>query len=170
MEKLPLVTKPNSLPAKLENSNVKRALADRLFLSEALEAVSDMLRGYPNRSQADKSYIGAIGELLMQYPRQVAMRCADPFTGVARETHFLPTVSDIVAWCERDAVPLHEESAHENRVAEQLRLRDEWRPTPPAVHGFSYAEFVKRCETNGQKPGPVGAFERGGYLGGSDAD
>lgn len=86
-----------------------------------------MIRGYANKGQADKSYIGAIAELLMHYPRQAAMKCADPIAGVARETKFLPTPADVIGFCEREQHPLHEEASREDRREEQLRLRDEWR-------------------------------------------
>ena len=115
-----------TLPTRQESTSVKRALADRLLISEAIDAVGKMIRGYPNRGQADKSYIGAIADLLLHYPREVALRCADPFRGVARETKFMPTPSDIIGWCERDARSLHERSAREDRIAEQFRAMDEY--------------------------------------------
>lgn len=85
-----------------------------------------MIRGYANSGQAGKSYIGAIAELLMRYPRSVALKCADPFAGVPRETKFLPTPADVIAWCERQVAPMHEEATREDRVNEQLRAREEW--------------------------------------------
>lgn len=109
-----------------ESSNVKRVLDDRLLLSEALDAVAGMLRGYANRSQADKSYLGAIAQLLMQYPRQVALVAADPFKGVPRETKFLPTPADVIAFCEKRCEPLYEEAAREDRVVAQLDAREQW--------------------------------------------
>src|SRR6476646_2000605 len=111
---------PSTLPMRRENSNVRRALADRLMLSEAIDAVGRMIRGYANSGQAGKSYIGAIAELLMHYPRSVALRCADPYRGVARETKFMPTPADVIGFCERTTAPMHEEAAREERVAVQL--------------------------------------------------
>jgi len=85
-----------------------------------------MIRGYANKGQADKSYIGAIAELLMRYPKSVALACADPFHGVVTQTKFMPTPSDIIGFCERKAAPMHEESAREDRRADQLAAREDW--------------------------------------------
>src|SRR5581483_1653331 len=117
---------PSTWPTRRANSNVKQALYDRLLLSEAIEAVGRMIRGYANSGQAGKAYIGAIAELLMHYPSSVALKCADPFAGVSRETRFLPTPADVIGFCERAAAPLHEEAAREDRVAEQLAERERW--------------------------------------------
>lgn len=112
---------------KPASSSVKRALADRLLLSEALDAVHRMIRGYANAGQAGKTYVGAIAELLMQYPRIVALACSDPIKGVVIECEFMPTPAKIVAWCENRSWPMHEEAAREERVAAQLDARDEWK-------------------------------------------
>lgn len=85
-----------------------------------------MIRGYANSGSAGKSYIGAIAEILAYYPRQIALKCADPIHGCARETKFMPTPSDVIGWCERAAKPLHEEAAREDRIAEQFRAREDW--------------------------------------------
>lgn len=115
-----------TLPTKRENSNVRRVLDDRLLLSEAIDAVTRMIRGYANKGQADRSYIGAIAEILAYYPKQVALACAHPLNGVSRETKFMPTPADVIAWCERRTSPLHEQAERERRVAEQLKARHEW--------------------------------------------
>lgn len=96
------------------------------MVSEAIEAVGRMLAGFANKDRADKSYIGAMAQLLMHYPKQVALKCADPFDGVVRGTKFLPTPSDIIGWCEREIAPLHREADRERRVDEQLAMRDEF--------------------------------------------
>jgi hypothetical protein len=112
--------------SKRETSNIRQVLADRLILSEAIEAVNRMIRGYANRGQADKSYIGAMAELLLHYPKSVALACADPFHGVVRATKFMPTPSDIIAFCENRIEPMHREADREERVAKQLDERDAW--------------------------------------------
>lgn len=114
---------------------MQRALADRLLLSEAIDAVGKMIRGYANSGQAGKSYIGAMAELLMQYPRCVALACAEPFKGVATTTSFLPTTADVVKWCEKHVAPLYEEADYERRAAQQIEEREDWhgRTTPPSL-------------------------------------
>jgi hypothetical protein len=85
-----------------------------------------MIRGYANKGTADKSYYGAIADLLLRYPKIVALACADPFHGVVRETKFLPTPSDVIAWCEKRIHPLCVEADRESRIAEQLEAREVW--------------------------------------------
>lgn len=89
-----------------------------------------MVDGSPYRSQAGDSYLGLIAKVLMEYPRQVAVRCANPIHGVPRETKFLPTVADVVAWCERETEPLRRDVAREQRVIEQIAAREEWQNEP----------------------------------------
>jgi hypothetical protein len=125
MENQIFMTRPESLPTRRENSNVKQALKDRLLISEAIVAVGRMIRGYANSGQAGKAYIGAMADLLMRYPREVALRCVEPF-GVPKETRFLPTPADVIAWCEKAVRPMHEEAEREDSFAEQLALRELW--------------------------------------------
>lgn len=100
---------------------------DRLTLSEALELVGRLIGCYPNAGKVEKSYLGALADLLAKYPRNVATRCCDPARGVARETRFLPTVADVVGWCERETEPLRRDVDYERRVDRQFRERDAWR-------------------------------------------
>lgn len=82
-------------------------MSDRMSYSEALEAVGKLVGAFPNGSPANaKGYIGALAAVLGDYPRIVATKCADPLKGVARETRFLPTIADLVAWCEREKAGL----------------------------------------------------------------
>lgn len=109
-------------------------LAERMILSEAIEAATAIISGYPNGgANAGDSYIGALASTLMGYPRQVAMRCADyprrmgeRLRGVASACKFLPTPADVIAWCEREVEPLYERSAREERVTQQLADRQEY--------------------------------------------
>ena len=165
MEQLNLKVSANSastLPTTRESSNVRRVLSDRMLLSEAIEAVGHMIRGYGHTAQAGKSYVGAIAELLMQYPRSVAMACADPRTGVASTTRFLPTPGDIVPWCEKACRPLHEEGTREHRIDEQLRAREEWNAkarSSRVANLISYDTFLQLVAEGKTKPRPIGRFE-----------
>jgi len=113
-------------PTKRGNTSVKRALSDRLTPSEAIEAAGQMISGYPQAKDAPKSYIGAVADLLTRYPRAVALQCADRFDGVPRETKFLPTPAEIIAYCERKVRPLYEDAEREDRIAKQLAERERW--------------------------------------------
>lgn len=152
----------STLPTKPMSSNVKQAYTDRMMLSEALQAVHRLVEAFPNGgSTAGKSYIGTIAALLCSYPRSIAMQCADPLRGVARETKFLPTVADIVAWCEPKVAGMHSSVSSEDcirRQFEERREREEKYGAPPVVTYTRanvlvraslpvYAEMIERAKT-----------------------
>src|SRR5262249_45256639 len=88
----------STLPSSGANAKLRQALADRLAMPEAIEAVGKMISAFPSGGpQNPDGYIGALASVLREYPREIARRCADPIKGVARETRFLPTVADVVA-------------------------------------------------------------------------
>lgn len=105
-------TSPNSPSNSLTryaSGSVRQALAERLALAEAIEHVGILLAAFPNGgAQASRGYIGALASVLCDYPRIIALKCADPRQGVARETRFLPTVADVVAYCDREKRSLQE--------------------------------------------------------------
>ncbi len=99
----------------------------RMTVPESIEAATGIVDCYPNGgNSAGKGYIGALAATLASYPRQVAHRCADRDAGVVRECRFLPTVADIVAWCERETDPLYRQSQRESNIARQFAERAEF--------------------------------------------
>jgi len=116
LEKLTSPSSHSTLPTKPANASLRQALADRLTLSEAIEAVGRMVAAQGSgRPHDERGYIGAIAAALMQYPRMIALRCADPLRGVKRETRFLPEIADIVKWCERETEALRKPVDEEDR-------------------------------------------------------
>lgn len=102
---------------------MRQAYSDRMLLSEAVTLIAKLLDGFPHgRPPNQTSYIGALANVLCQYPRMVAAKCVDPIKGVARETRFLPTISDLVAWCERESAFLRDAVERDDR---EQRLRAE---------------------------------------------
>lgn len=98
---------PSKWPTKYASGKLRQALVDRLTLSEAVDAVGRLISAFPNGGQqSSKGYIGALSALLLEYPRQIALECADPVKGVARATKFLPTIADIVGWCDERKISL----------------------------------------------------------------
>ena len=126
MKNLALLKGQGCLPTKQEKSNTQMALEARLLPSEAFKAVSSMIAGFAHKGQADDGYITTIANVLVRYPRSIAIRCAHPIDGVVRHTKFLPTPSDVIEWCEAESRPLREAADRENRVEQQLNARDEW--------------------------------------------
>ena len=111
---------------KSASGNLRKALADRLMLSEAMDAVTKLVAAFPNGgAQAGRSYLGALASILVTYPKIVALECADPLRGIARETKFLPTVADIVGWCEHKTQDMRGPIEREDRDARFARERAE---------------------------------------------
>ena len=91
-------------------------MADRLILSEAIDAVASMLAGFPNGApQNSQGYIGALAAVLMEYPRSVALACSSRKQGIVRTTRFLPTIADIVAWCDQHTAEMRQPIDREER-------------------------------------------------------
>jgi hypothetical protein len=106
--------------------NIRRTLNDHMGTSEGIEAAARIVDAYPNGGRdAGKSYIGALAAVLVSYPRQTATACADRVNGITRDCKFLPTVADIVAWCERKTDPLRHAAEREERITAQLEQREE---------------------------------------------
>lgn len=95
--------------------------------SDAVESVGRLIAVFPNGSPANaKGYIGALAAVLVDYPRIVAAKCSDPLKGVARETRFLPTVADLVGWCEREVADLRgivERDDYHRDIREKMKRR-----------------------------------------------
>lgn len=124
---------------------MKRVLDDRLLLSEAIEAVQTLVEAYPNGgANGGDGYIGSLASVLCQYPRLVSVRCADPLRGVSRETKFLPTVADLVVFCERETAPLRRDCAREDRISAQLAARNEGPPHSESLLEKTHAWLDRR--------------------------
>jgi hypothetical protein len=119
-----------NLPIKREKLSVQVELDDRLTLSEAIDLVCKMLRGFPNRHQADNAYIGAVAQLLMDYPRSVAIACTHHKNGIVADVKFMPVPADIIAWCEKRTEPLRRIADWNSKAEIQLRETEEWRNAP----------------------------------------
>lgn len=116
---------PANLPTKHETSNVKRVLSDRMLLSEAIDAAGKLIDQFPNAKGYSNGFIGALAQVLGQYPRQVVMKCIDVRSGLARDVKFLG-ISDVVAWLERGERPLHQTAERDVRVKRQAVETEAW--------------------------------------------
>lgn len=87
-----------------------------------MDAVKELVTAFPNGgTNAGGGYLGALAATLCEYPRSVAVKCCDPVRGCARETRFLPTVADVVAFCERETDAMRRSVDAEDRHARILR-------------------------------------------------
>jgi hypothetical protein len=122
-----LASSAGASPEACGSSNLSVLFKQRMALSEAIEAASRIVEAYPNGGKdAGKSYLGALAAILGAYPKQVATECSDPATGIVCECRFLPTVADIVAWCEARTKPLQRQVSRDSRLKEQFELREEF--------------------------------------------
>ena len=155
------------------NASLATAYSQKLTMAEALESVGKMLMAYPNaRDGLRDGYVGVIARTLLDYPRNVALQCADPVNGVTRKTKFLPTVADVVAWCEHEQEPYRTASNWEYNTRKQFALRDqierEEKDEPlqkrKEVAQRIIHELAERFKLNAQPAGDhwVGPFERAG--------
>jgi RNA:NAD 2'-phosphotransferase (TPT1/KptA family) len=122
-----LAIAPVILPNRRDPQSVRAALSDKPLLSEAIEVVGEMLKGYANGgANASGSYIGALAQVLSHYPRMIALRAGDLVTGVPRETRFLPTPADVISWCERELTEwrtIVERDDRERQLLQQAKER-----------------------------------------------
>ena len=162
-----LATAQASSPSKLESLNLQKVIDERMSLSEAIEAAGKIIRCYPNGgANAGDGYIGALAATFAAYPKQVARECANTPRGIVAECKFLPTVADVVSFCERHSKSLYDHFDRQRRTEEQIAQRQ--KPPTPADKGakkYTYAEFLEWAKTNNVKARPIGATEPGGYLG-----
>jgi hypothetical protein len=103
-------------------------MAEHLTFSEAMGLVGQMLKSYPpTAADAAESggYIGMLAATLVQFPKCVSVRCADPLKGVASTSRFKPTVADLTAWCERGTAELRQIVDREDQEIRWKRERDE---------------------------------------------
>jgi len=98
--------------------------SSRLSQLEAAEALTKVLAAaFPSNYVRD-GYVGTMAQVLVKYPRKVALRCVDPIDGIARECKFLPTVAEYTNWLERESQFLRRISDRESRIAAQLAERE----------------------------------------------
>lgn len=74
-----------------------------------------MIAGCYRRGEAEEPeiYIAALAAILSSYPEAVVARVADPRTGVAGKSQFLPTVAEVRHCCEIEMKPIRDEMRRE---------------------------------------------------------
>jgi len=121
------------LPSKLDNASIskpsisklQKQLDDRIDQTEAIKLATMIVTSYPNTDgKVSESYLGAIASILQDYPASVARRCATK--GIVLVCKFLPTVADIVAYCEGFTEPLRRQTDILLRRQAQFKERDEF--------------------------------------------
>lgn len=114
-----------------------------MTISEAIEAVEAIIRCYPHggNNVAD-GYIGALATTLGNYPRQVARACSNPKTGIVKTAKFLPTVAEVVKWCDEVTEPLWRMAKREENLVKQIADRELQNPEMREKLQETMNEFV----------------------------
>lgn len=171
MHQLPLVTGREQLPTDLQKSSVQKALDDRLTFSEATLLAAALLDQFPNAKNSPDGFIGGIAQVLATYPRSVVSGVTNPVHGIPSDHEFL-SVAALVAWCEKKTEPMRAEGDYEIRVKKQLKERADWeakaRAMRPPEGLITYGKHLELAAKKVTKERPIGASEKGGYLGGRE--
>lgn len=105
-------------------------------------------------------YSAAVSAILSDgYSREVVDYVTDPRTGIPGKQKFLPAVAEVREACE-------ERAAHLERMQKYSKSKPR-RYVPPLANPkpHPYGEYLDQCEKMGVNARPIGAFEKGGYLG-----
>ena len=105
-------------------SKLEKLLDERIGLAEAMKLATMIVGTYPNADKVGDTYLGAVAAILQQYPASVARQAAALKNGVMRYTRFLPTVADLVSYCEGFTEPLRKQVDYDARTKRQLADRD----------------------------------------------
>jgi hypothetical protein len=77
-------------------------------------------------------YSAAIAAVMGEYSEAVVEYVTDPRTGLPSRQKFLPNVAEVREALDARAAIVHRSSTYEQRVAEQLRLTEEWKNRVPS--------------------------------------
>jgi hypothetical protein len=121
-----------------------------------------LLASYPSSTPTDaETYIALVVAVFTQFELRVIDKACSPSGIPTSIAKFLPTVGEINEWC--------------IKRAEAFRILDEHQKTrrvaapfvpPPIKSGqISWETFTRLVEEGKTPMRPIGAFERGGYLG-----
>lgn len=131
---------------------------------EFLTSRARMLFGCYRRGEANdpEIYCAAIAAILGEYSREIIDYATDPRTGLPSKGDFLPTVAEVRSFCEARAAHIERMQKYSQRkTVPRPQLTERPKPHP-------YGLYLEECERTGANPRPIGAFEKGGYLGPSE--
>lgn len=143
---------------KPNGANSNSSLDPAYLLNRARLLFSCYRRDEANEPE---TYCAAVAAILGDgYSAEVVNYVTDPRTGIPSNIKFLPTIAEVREACD-------ERSAYLDRMRRYAELKPV-APKPPAplkANEIDYTTFLKNANSRGENPRPIGAFERGGYLG-----
>lgn len=122
----------SALPARRLDSQSKRSVenfsSDLAPAAFCLRRAELMLSCYrKDETHSPEIYSAAIAAVMGEYPESIVAYVTDPRTGLPNTNKFLPNVAEVRTALDVRATEVNRASTYEQRVAEQLRLTDEWR-------------------------------------------
>jgi hypothetical protein len=91
----------------------------------ASQSARIVLGCYRNGDAADPEiYVRAVAAVLSAYPEKVVQRVADPRTGIAGQSKWLPTIAEMKHACEVEMAPTYAAARRENSRLQLLALQD----------------------------------------------
>ena len=124
MKLLPSVLSGSLKP--LGDTKLSKMLDERISMTEAMALTTKIIASYPTADKVGDGYVGAIADTLMSFPASVARQCGDPKQGIIRWCKFLPSVAEIVNFCESFTEPLRRRWDRERRYDQQIKEREEF--------------------------------------------
>ena len=150
-------SKPLTGSLKKPNEESSSSRLDQAYL---LGRARILFACYRRDEAADpETYCAAVAAVLGDgYSREVVEFVTDPRTGLPSKQKFLPNIAEIRETLDARMDQIHRVRTYEQRVEEQLRLRDEWKAQVPserlkaAGRAWLDREDPKARELSGQKP------------------
>jgi hypothetical protein len=110
--------------SKSLTSRLQKLLDERISAVEAMQLATRIVASYPNADRTGEGYLGSLAAILRDYPAFVARQAAELKNGIARYNKFLPTVADLVSYCEGFTEPLRRQADVEARRRAQFADRE----------------------------------------------
>lgn len=127
---LPMLSATSSLVPLNEKAKVILA-SGRPKASDVIRAASRLIGSVPHGKPADpETYAAAISAALADYPIGVIEECCDPRTGLVRKLDYLPTVKQVIDWCD-SRLDYHRKMAN-------------WRPREPEPPPLQFSDEHRR--------------------------
>lgn len=150
MATLTLVNQPSTQsstsPKSWRPEDISAALQARLSLSEAVKIVGQMLAGYERKPTGKdlEAYILTLASVLVEYPRHLAEKSANPFDGVPSQCRYgIPNPGDIAEWFKPRVAEL--EGVLQRDYERRLKpLEDRQALPPPIVKHTSIDELRQK--------------------------
>jgi hypothetical protein len=121
-----------------------------------------LLASYPSSTPTDaETYIALVVAVFTQFKFEVVENACSPNGIPVASPKFLPTIGEINDWCIKRAADFRKTYS----TGEHMMIAKPFVPPPLKPGQITYGEFLSRSAEWKSESKPIGAFEKGGYLG-----